>query len=109
MVGQWRTAIEAAADTLGEMLVAMAEGRKEHNSEEMAQAVIESALTVVIDAPPSAARLETVGQALYAKLHNGKDLAWTAMTDIEKGFWHDLAAAAIAAADETLLEEVSNP
>ena len=109
MVRQWHAAIEAAADTLGEMLIAMAEGREEHDNEEMAQAILQSALAVVVEAPPSAARLEAVGRALYAKLHNGDDPSWTAMTSIEKGFWHDLAAAAVGVADETLLEETAIP
>jgi hypothetical protein len=105
MVARWHPAIEAAADTLGEMLVAMAEGREDHDSEELAHAVLIAALKVLTDAPPSLARLEEVGRALYAKLHNGDGPTWAAMPDIERGFWYDLATAAIAAADATLLEE----
>jgi len=107
MVSQWQAAIEAAADMLGEMLVAMAEGREEHDSEEMAHAVVMSALSVLVERRPSMARLDQVGRALYAKLHNGDGPAWAAMGEIEKGFWYDLAGAAIAAADTTLLEEAA--
>jgi hypothetical protein len=89
-------AIEIAADTLGEMLLEVAEGRGDHSNEDIAAAVLKRGLAVLLDEAPGRDRLEEVRRALYAKLHNGTQPAWSAMTEAEKGFWLDLAAARYA-------------
>ena len=104
----WMTALEAAADTLGEMLVEMAEGLGSHDHEDIAAAVLRTGLTIGLEkAPPDATRVDEVGRVLYAKLHDGEDPSWLALTPIEKGFWLDIATSAVIAADAALLPEIS--
>ena len=103
----WITALEAAADTLGEMLVEMAEGLGSHDHEDIAAAVLRTGLAVGLEQAPDPVRVEEVGRVLYARLHNGEDRSWLELTPIEKGFWLDIATSAVAAADAALLREIA--
>jgi hypothetical protein len=105
MTTGWTTAVAAAADTLGEMLMAIAEGRGEPAYEQMAAAALRTGLAVLLQAPPAPDRLEQVGLVLWRKLHDGDNASWASLTPIEKAFWLDLATAAAAAADAGLLDE----
>ena len=102
----WTTALEAAADTLGEMLVEIAEGLGSHDHEDIAAAVLRTGLAVGLEQEPGSARVDEVGRVLYAKLHNGEDRSWLALTPIEKGFWLDIATSAVVASDAALLREI---
>jgi hypothetical protein len=42
---------------------------------------------------------------LHAKLHDGGEQSWTSLTHIERGFWLDLAGAAVRASDAALLRD----
>jgi hypothetical protein len=101
----WTHAVESAADALGEMLIELAEGRGDHSNEDIAAAVLTTGLAALLEADPASDRLETVASVLYAKLHDGGEQSWTSLTQIEKGFWLDLAGAAIEASDAALLRE----
>lgn len=104
MSDSWMNGIEAAADVLGEMLVEMAEGRGTHDNEDIAAAVLQAGLSVLLESGPDPQRLEEVGRVLYAKLHDGGEQRWEALSEIEKGFWLDLAGSAAAASDAALLQ-----
>jgi hypothetical protein len=103
MNGGWMIAIEQAADVLGEMLVEVAEGRGRHDNEDIAAAVLQVGLAALLERSPEAERLDDVGRVLYAKLHNGGEQRWEDLAGIERGFWLDLAAAAVGASDAALL------
>lgn len=98
-------AVEAAADTLGEMLIEVAEGRGLHGNEDIAAAVLRAGLKVLMLGEPDPVRLEEVGRALFVRLHDGRR-SWTALSDVERRFWLDLAAAAVTAGDLGLLESL---
>jgi hypothetical protein len=102
----WTVAVEAAADALGEMLMAIADGRGDPACEEMAAAVLRSGLAMLLQGPPGPARLDAVGRVLWGKLHDGDDASWAGLTPIEKAFWLDMATAATVTADAALLNEI---
>ncbi len=102
MTDSWPVAVETAADVLGEMLIALAEGEAEHTHEDIAAAVLTAGLTTLLTDEPSPERLEEVAGVLYGKLHDGGGEAWASLDAPERGFWLDLAAAAIRAADSAL-------
>ena len=107
MATMWITAVETAADTLGEMLTEIAEGTGGQPAyDEIAESVLRSGLAVLLQGPPEVARSEAVGRVLRGKLHDEDDAAWDALPQVEKKFWLDLAALAIAAGDAALLAEV---
>ena len=106
MTATWTTAVEAAADTLGEMLMGIAEGRGEPACEEMAASVLRTGLAVLLQGAPTAGRIDEVGRVLWGKLHDGDDASWAALTPIEKAFWLDLATTATITADAALLADV---
>lgn len=101
----WRMAVEAAADTLGEMLMAIADGRAEPGCEEMAASVLRAGLIVLLQGAPEPGRVDEVGRVLWGRLHSGDDVSWAALTPIEKTFWLDLAATATITADAALLAD----
>ncbi|MBL8666642.1 MAG: hypothetical protein JNM48_04190 [Rhodospirillales bacterium] len=106
MMTTWTTAVETAADTLGDILNSIAEGKGSNPAyEEIAASVLRSGLAVLLEGPPEAIRLDEVGRVLRSKLHDDGDTAWDALPPVEKTFWLDLAAAAIAAGDDALLDE----
>ena len=106
MATTWLTAVETAADTLGERLTEIAEGTGgEPAYDELAESTLRSGLAVLLQGPPDAARSEAVGRVLRSKLHDDKEAAWDALPAAEKKFWLDLAALAIAAGDAALLVE----
>jgi hypothetical protein len=102
-------AVETAADVLGEMLIEIAEGRGDHSNEDMAAAVLTTGLTSLLGCDPAADRLEEVASVLHAKLHDGGEQSWTSLTQVERGFWLDLARAAVRASDAALLHETGGP
>ena len=106
MTASWMLAVETAADALGEMLIEIAEERGDHSNEDIAAAVLTTGLTALLGGDPAADRLEEVASVLHAKLHDGGEQSWTSLTHIEKGFWLDLAGAAVRASDSALLREM---
>ena len=106
MTSTWTAAVESAADTLGEILMAMADGRDEPTPEAIAASVLRSGLAVLLQAPPELGRVQEVARVLWGKLHNDDDAPWASLTPAETAFWTDLAAAATIAADTTLLNEI---
>jgi hypothetical protein len=42
-------------------------------------------------------------------LHDGEEQSWTSLTHVERGFWLDLAGAAVRASDAALLRETDGP
>lgn len=105
MTSPWDAAIQVAADTLGEMLVAMADGQAEYANEDLAAAVLKTGLATLLDGGPGAERTAEAAGVLYAKLHDAADQAWESLPQIEKAFWLDLARAALRASDQTLSRE----
>ena len=106
MTTTWTTAVETAADTLGDVLTSIAEGARSNPAyEEVAEPVLRSGLAVLLQGPPEAIRLDEVGRVLRSRLHDDGDGSWEALPPVEKTFWLDLAAAAIAAGDAALLAE----
>ena len=103
MTDSWLGAVETAADVLGEMLIALAEGEAEHTHEDIAAAVLTEGLITLLSDEPAVERLDEVAAVLYRKLHDGADEAWGSLSEIERGFWLDLARAAVQAADSALL------
>jgi hypothetical protein len=108
MTSTWTTAVEAAADTLGEILMAMADGRDEPTTEAIAASVLRSGLAVLLQAPPELERVQEVARVLWGKLHNDDDAPWASLTPAETAFWIDLAANATITADLALLNETSD-
>lgn len=105
MDGTWMLAVETAADTLGEMLIEVAEGRGDHSNEDIAAAVLSTGLAAMLGSDPAPDRLEDVASVLYAKLHDGGEHSWGSLTRIEKGFWLDLADGAVRTSDAALLRD----
>lgn len=109
MTDGWLIAVETAADVLGEMLIALAEGEAEHTHEDIAAAVLTAGVTTLLSAEPSAERLDAVAVVLYGKLHDGAGEAWASLSASERSFWRDLAATAIRASDSALLTITGMP
>jgi hypothetical protein len=105
----WTTAVEQAADVLGEMLVEVAEGRGRHENEDIAAAVLLAGTAVLLQSTPGRSRLEDVGRVLHGKLHDGGEQRWEGMNELERGFWLDLASAAVAASDAALARTIGLP
>lgn len=104
---EWRTAVEAAADRLAEMLVELADGDEDHSTEQIAAAVLWTGLASLL-AEPGVARAEEVGRLLHARMHTDAGApAWATLSEIEKSFWRELAAAAVKASDAALLRQVN--
>ncbi len=101
----WNTAVDEAADTIGEMLIELAGGQASHSHEDIADAALRTGLAVLLDEDPDPARVETAARALYEALHDEKRLTWEATNAIERPFWRDIARAMIRAADTALLDD----
>lgn len=109
MSGSWLNAVETAADILGEMLIAIADGEAEHTHEDIAAAVLTAGLASLLAQEPAADRLDDVARVLYSRLHDGTEEAWGALSGVERAFWLDLAAAAAQASDTALLDTTGLP
>lgn len=108
-MGEWVTAVETAADVLGEMLMAMAERGGDLQTEDLAAAALRAGVAELLDGQPDPERVDEVGRVLFVKLHDGGEERWGALTDIEKGFWQDLAEVVIGASDSTLRRRIGLP
>jgi hypothetical protein len=107
MPDRWINGVEAAADVLGEMLVEIAEGRGDHENEEIAAAVLQTGLAILLQGAPDPHRLKDVASVLYAKLHDGGEQRWEDLGQVERGFWLDLASSAVAASDAALMDIIT--
>lgn len=105
----WSNAVATAADVLGEMLIALAEGEAEHTHEDIAAAVLTAGLSALVMDGPTPERVEEVASVLYGKLHDGGGDGWASLSAPERGFWFDLASAAIRAGDDALLKTAGLP
>lgn len=108
MSTKWNTAVDDAADTIGEMLIELAGGNASYSHEDIASAALHSGITVLLGEDPEPARVEKAARALYETLHDEKRLKWETANAIEKPFWLDIARAMIRAADAALLEEMEH-
>ncbi len=105
MTKSWTTAVEQAADVLGEMLVEMASEGTEYTHEDIAAAALATGLRTVLGDGPGAKRVEHVARAIYEKLHDADKPKWDAINAIGRDFRLDIARATILASDEALLRE----
>jgi hypothetical protein len=105
MTMNWTTAVEQAADALGEMLVEMASGGAEYTHEDIAAAALATGLRTLLGDQPGAERVEHAAKAIYEKLHDADKQKWDAINTIERDFWLDIALAAVRASDAALLRE----
>lgn len=106
MADTWSTAVEEAADALGEMMLQLANGEAEHSHEDMAAAALKAGLAALMGGEPSEHRIEAGARAIRDALHPGDQGGWAALDGVEKPFWRNISRAALRASDETLLEEV---
>jgi hypothetical protein len=105
MTTTWTTAVEQAADVLGEMLVEMASEGTEYTHEDIAAAALATGLRTLLGDQPGAERVEHAAKAIYEKLHDADKQKWDAINTIERDFWLDIALAAVRASDAALLRE----
>jgi hypothetical protein len=105
MTTTWTTAVEQAADALGEMLVEMASEAAEYTHEDIAAAALETGLRTLLGDEPRAERVEHAARVIHEKLHDAEKQGWDAINAIERDFWLDIARAAIRASDAALLRE----
>lgn len=103
----WNTAVDEAADTIGEMLIELAGGEAAYSHEDIASAALGSGITVLLGEDPDPSRVAAAAQALYEALHDEKRLKWDAANAVEKPFWLDIARAVIRASDTVLLDEAA--
>ena len=102
---KWNTAIDEAADIIGEMLIELASGEASYSHEDIADAALGTGIAVLLGEDPDPARVEDAARALYDALHDEKRLKWETANAIEKPFWLDIARAMIRASDSALLRE----
>lgn len=100
----WNTAVDDAADTIGEMLIELAGGEAAYSHDDIASAALGAGIAVLLGDEPDPSRVEAAARALYEALHNEKRLQWNAAKAIEKPFWRDIARAVIRASDRVVLE-----
>jgi len=105
MTAIWTTAVEQAADALGEMLVEMASEGAEYTHEEIAAAALATGLKTLLGDEPDAKRVGEAARVIYEKLHDADKPKWEPINAIEQDFWLDIACAAIRASDAALLRE----
>jgi hypothetical protein len=105
MIEAWTTAVEDAADVLGEMLMAVAEGEASHTHEDMAAAVLRAGIERLLTSGPAQERIASAARVLYAMVH-GEDRAWPSLPTSQKAFWLEAAGAALRAADEAQLKAI---
>lgn len=103
---KWHTAVNDAADTIGEMLIEVASGQASHSHEDIANAALVTGVNTLLGEAPDPARVEAAAKALYEALHDEKRLKWGTVEAIEKPFWRDIARAIIRASDAVLLDEI---
>lgn len=98
--------VQDAADALGEGLLDAARRGGAEDYEGVAKATIVAALARLADSEPAPDRVDAVARAIYAATHDpGKD-SWTALDSYQRGYWHDVARAAVQAADRSVLAEL---
>lgn len=102
---KWNTAVDEAADTIGEMLIELAGGEATYSHDDIADAALASGIAVLLGEGPDPSRTEAAARALYEALHDEKRLTWDTVNAIEKPFWLDIARAVIGAADTALLDQ----
>jgi hypothetical protein len=105
MTTTWTTAVEQAADALGEMLVEMASEGTEYTHEDIAAAALATGLKTLLGGEPGAERGEHAAKVIYEKLHDADKPKWDALNAIERDFWLDIARAAIRVSDAALVQE----
>ena len=108
MTKPWKTAVEEAADVLGDMLMQNAEGTAEHSYDDIAEAALKSGVAIILGAPPSEARVAQSARALYLKIHGQDEDAWGRLSDGERAFWSAAATAVLATSDQALLKEMED-
>ena len=108
MTTTWTTAVEQAADALGEMLVEMASERAEYTHEEIAAAALQAGLRTLLGDEPDAKRVGEAARVIYEKLHDADKPKWDAINVIERDFWLNIARFAIRASDAALLREAES-
>ena len=100
------TAVEQAADTLGEMLMEMTNEAAEYTYEDIAAATLETGLRTLLGEELNAERVEQAAEMLYQKLHDADKPKWDTLNAIERDFWLEIAQASIRASDAWLLQQV---
>ncbi len=95
--------IEDAADALGEKLLRSSGDPDLAGYEVLARAALQAGLRALTDGEPAPARIARVARAIYDKLHRADSVPWSELDSHQRHFWHDIARAAIAAADEEAL------
>ncbi len=98
------TAVDDAADTIGEMLIEVAGGAASYSHEDIARAALGSGIAVLLGEDPDPSRVEAAARALYEALHDEKRLHWDTVNTVEKPFWLDIARSVIRASDKALLD-----
>jgi len=106
MTTTWTTAVEQAADALGEMLVEMAGEGTEYSYEDIAAAALDTGLKTLLGDEPGAERVEHAAKVIYEKLHDAEKPKWDAINAIERDFWLDIARAAVRASDAAFLKQI---
>ena len=106
MPERWQRAIEVSADTLGEMLVQMANGEASYDHDELAAAALASGLKALVREGPSTARIEATARAIYDKLHDADAESWDELDTMQWTFWQEIATAALQASDQHMLAEL---
>ncbi len=103
---KWRTAVDDAADTIGEMLIEVAGGQASYSHEDIANAALGAGVTTLLGEAPDSVRVDAAARALYEALHDEKRLKWETVNAVEKPFWLDIARAVISASDVALLDRI---
>ena len=107
MIDAWTTAVEEAADVLGEMLMAVAEGEANHTHEDMAASILRVGIESLLTRSPLRERIASAARVLYATVH-GDVHAWPSLPASEKAFWLEAAGAALRAADDAQLKAIEH-
>jgi len=95
--------IEDAADALGETLLRSSGDPNLAGYEVLARAALQAGFRALTESEPAPARVARVARAIYDKLHRADSIPWSELDGHQRHFWHDIARAAIAAADEEAL------
>lgn len=103
---KWSTAVDDAADVIGEMLIEVAGGKESYSHEDIAQAALGAGVNTLLGEDKDPARVDAAARSLYEALHDEKRQKWEAVNATEKPFWLDIARAVIVASDSALLTQV---
>ena len=98
--------VQDAADALGEGLLDAARRGGAEDYEGLAKATILAALKRLADSEPAPDRVDAVARAIYAATHDPDKDSWAALDSYQRGYWLDVARAAIRAADRCALAEL---